>query len=122
LHGLSPFCGGRVGRELRLAQVRGGRLLDSAVCFITLCIEPRDDILVRCACDELRSADENFSAVTLNLDGEPLKILEGIAAVRQNIHGVLDSHCADAVQPALHFDAEIVRLGREPVNKQEPVS
>ena len=61
-----------------------------------------------------------FSPVGDDLPQEPAKVLHRFIPVGKDVDRVLQRHRPHALQPAPHLDPEIVRLGRDLVDQEQP--
>src|SRR5207253_2529421 len=70
--------------------------------------------------DALPSTPGCLAASVHDFAPQPLKVFAGLLGVGQYINGVLDRHRADPLQAAPDLDPEIVGLGRELMDEEQP--
>src|SRR6478672_7898932 len=75
---------------------------------------------VRKTVDETCFAEDCSSTAFNDFPQNPLKIFLRLLVLGQDIHGVLNGHCAEPLKPPPNFDAEIIGLGRDLMNEQQP--
>jgi hypothetical protein len=78
------------------------------------------DLLVADTFDEPCLAHHRTSAGRMDLPGEPGEILQCLRSVGQHVHRVFEQGRAHAAQPAPHLDPQVVGLGRELMDEEEP--
>src|SRR5262245_16224943 len=113
---------------LAVERAGGGEPGNQLPCLVgdaTVVIHPRGaeeclDLVVREALDEAGFANGCFSALPDDLLADPLKVLLCLIAPRKDIDGILDADGAQALQPAPDLHTQIVRLGRDRMDQQEP--
>ena len=78
------------------------------------------DLLIREAVDEARLAERGLASLLSDLSKKPLEIFVRTVAPWKDIDRVLDGDRAETLQASADLHAEIVRLGRDLVNEDEP--
>ena len=76
---------------------------------------------VRQPLDELRLADQRLATLTEDLAGQFAQARTTLAIGWQDIHGVLERHRPEPGQPAPDLHPQVVRLGRDLVDQQQPL-
>ena len=94
--------------------------LDRRVFRVPLGPEHGLDLLVGGARQHRPAAEGGLAALRPDLANQPLEVLPGVLPARQQVDRVLERHGAHPLQPAADLDPEIVGLGRDLVDEQEP--
>src|SRR6185312_3602224 len=79
-----------------------------------------DDLLASEAIHEIGRTDRRVAAAFVDLGADPLKILERLRTVRQDVHRFLDRHGAESLQASADFDAQIIWFGGNLMDEDEP--
>ena len=82
--------------------------------------EERLHVIVREAVHEGRLTDPRLTASFGDLAQHPLEILLGPVTPGQDVHGVLDRDGSDALKPASDLGTQVVGLGRDRMDEEEP--
>jgi hypothetical protein len=78
------------------------------------------DLGVAEAIDEGGPTDRRLAAPLDDLTEDPLEVLHALLGLGEDVHGVLDRHGADARQAPPDLHPEIVGLGRNLMNEEQP--
>jgi hypothetical protein len=80
----------------------------------------RLDFFVRHSLDEIHLADHRGAAVGLDLLAEPLKILECLVRIRQNVYSLLERVCPESPQPPPNPHSQVAGRRWKLMNQNEP--
>src|SRR5207248_9095333 len=72
------------------------------------------------ALDEPCLDQRGIAAALDDLAEHPVEVLMGLIAAWQRVHRVLDGDRAEPLQPAPDLHPEVVRLGRDLVDEEQP--
>src|SRR5260370_36831226 len=93
---------------------------DRSVVGISRRPKQRFDLAVGQSLDEARLAQGRLAPAFGDFTKDPLKVLERLIALGQNVNRVLDRDGANALQASPDFDAEVIRFRRNLVDQEKP--
>src|SRR5258705_106489 len=72
--------------------------------------------------DKTGLTNRSFALARDDLPQDPLEVFLGLIGPGQNVDGVFDRDRAEALEPAPDLHPEVIRLGRQLVNEQQPAA
>ena len=114
-------------RQLLLAGLaapgqRARVALDGGVVGVALGSEYGLDLLVARAGQQGATAERGPTALRLDLTRQPLEVFPGFRPSGQDVDGVLERDGTEPLQAAPDLHPEIVGLGRDLMDQEEPVA